>query len=1359
MTGKYSTISKDIKYPSKANWIKLTFVKKAIFLVLSIASFNHTFSQQFLFRNYDVNDGLESNTVYNIAQDDQGFMWFATKGALTRFDSQNFKTFKTDKSDSLSLGNNFIHIIKKYDSRSFLLGTENGLHIFDLKTEQFRQIHPTIVNTVYDIIIENNGYWIATDGGGLFYYDELNKQLKDYAEMFDGWENRHLLRRARAIVKDKFGRLWVGTYGDGLHVIDFSKKSISTFKTDNADLPISSNYILTLYKGLDETIWCGTLSGGLNRWSYEENRFYSYKFSEGKNSISDNIVRVIAQKDSQELLIGTEKGLNILNLKTNTFTSHQNSTDPNSLSDNAIWSIFVDFEKNVWIGTYFGGVNYLNLGETTIKHFYDQPEKSNTLNGNAVSSFYQQDDLNIWIGTEDGGLSYFDPTTERFLTLPEGLSSKNLSYTNVHAVLKDKKERLWIGTYSGGLDIYDPKTKKLTNYITEHVNNSVFHIIQDQRDRIWLGSFYGLNYYSDENGFTPVNDFDLESKRINVIMEDSNEDIWVASERLGLYTFSYTHNMWTDHSSYINVDKTLQSTIISLLEGSDKNIWIGLDGEGLLKYDVTTKVVDKIDLEKKIETVYTILEDKANGLWMSSNKGILYYNYVTKKIIHYTDWDYIQSKQFNYGNGLVDSEGKMYFGGINGFNVLDPYKLLNNDLNEPFGLLLTQLSINNKKIDTRSKDFHLTEVINHTEKIKLKHNQTFLNIEFSDINYQAPKSMNFEYKMEGFDNDWIYIGKDNKATYTNIPPGDYVFKVRSNNGHVQKTNSISIHISPPFYKHAIAYLIYGFLFLSGLILLIDTFKKRATVKNNIRLEKFKREEEKMFFKKKLEFFTDMAHEIRTPLTLITSPLDLILDKKLGQSEILSQLGIMKKNSDRLQILIDQLLDFRRVESESFKLSKRNIDLVNFTEDIYSRFSGLANKKGILFEFKSQDKSIFVDADTEALTKIFSNLLSNSFKFARSKVEISLDTDFNSVTGAFEAHVVIKDDGIGIPKDQEKDIFNRFFKVVEGEHEYNNLGGTGIGLSIAKLLTEMHGGRLEVESVQGEFTIFKVSILAKTVQNNNISANFLDHHKEENVPTGKVNLLIVEDNSDLLRFLTETFRNEDFAVLESKNGLEALEIIKSKKIDIIISDIMMPKMDGIELSMNIKQDSEISHLPIILLSAKSDVESKIEGIEIGADAYITKPFKFKHLLAMVNNLLDSREQLRKKYLNEPFTKITSLAHNSQDKQFVEKVVSAIEEHISDLNFSVELLSEELAMSRSGLHKKLKTITGQSPNELIRTIRLKKAVVLLQNGDKNISEVAFLTGFNSSSYFTKCFTEQFNVTPSHFTDKLKAEKPIK
>lgn len=1345
-----------MKLFNKTNFPKIVFLVLFFFLLSKFA-----FAQQFTFRNYGVNDGLESNTVYDIAQDDQGFMWFATKGALTRFDSQNFKTFKKNTPNSLLIGNNFIRVIKKFTSDSFLFGTEGGIYLFDLKTEDFKRIHPKITRTVSDILIEKDGYWIATDGEGLFFYNTVKKEIKNYSTF--GTSGKEIgINRTRAIVKDDIGRLWVGTYGNGMYVLNFDNNKVLNYREGESE-SLSNNFILTIYKGLDGTIWCGTLGGGLNRWSFENKRFYSYKFEEGKNSITDNIVRAIDQRSSDELLIGTEKGLNILNLESNKFTSYKNSSDINSLSDDAVWSIFTDKEKNVWIGTYFGGVNYLNLSKNTIKHFYKKSGDLNSLKGNAVSSFFEDEDKKLWIGTEDGGLNYFNPKTGNFLELPKVLDSQNLSYTNVHSVVKDKKGQLWIGTFSGGLDVYNPVTKKVTNYKNDNSsnsisNNSIFHIFQDSRGKIWLGTLYGLNTYVDKNVFNRVTRFGLDKIKINDILEDSVGTIWIITDRMGLYSYNYKLNLWRKYDISLKAAGLEESNIISLLQDDSGYMWIGLDGDGLLRYNPIDDSLERIDLQKKIETVYSILEDKMNGLWMSSNKGILYYNYKTKKIIHYTDWDYIQSKQFNYGKGFIDSTGKFYFGGINGFNVFIPEKLINNNLKEPYGLILTQLKINNRQINTRSKSYKLDEVINYTNKLELNHNETFLNIEFSDINYEAPKSMNFEYKMEGFDRDWIYIEKDNKATYTNIPPGDYVFKVRSNNGHVQKSSTINIHIAPPFYRHNLAYLLYALLLVSGLFLLSNFLKKRAMIRNTFRLEKFKREEEKMFFKKKLEFFTDMAHEIRTPLTLITAPLDLILDDKVEKSDIPSQLRIMKKNSDRLQVLIDHLLDFRRIESDSFKLTKRRIDLVNFIEDLYSRFSGLAIKKGILIEFISEENEIYLDADTEALTKIFSNLLFNSLKFARTKVIIGIQTEFNSAENNLEVFVSVKDDGIGIPRNHEKDIFNRFFKVVEGEYEYNNLGGTGIGLSIAKLLTEMHGGRLEVESVQGESTVFKVALRVNEFdQNTFLTTDYADISSSID-ESNKVHLLIVEDSSDLLSFLVNTFKKENFAVFEAKNGVEALEIINSKRVDIVVSDIMMPKMSGLDLSKQIKENSEISHIPVILLSAKSDVESKIEGLEIGADAYITKPFKFKHVLAMVNNLLGSREQLRKKYLNEPFTKITSLAHNNHDKKFVEKVVSIIEQHLSDLNFSVEYLSSELAMSRSGLHKKLKTITGQSPNELIRTIRLKKAVLLLQEGEKNISEVSYLTGFNSSSYFTKCFTEQFNKTPSHFFGKNQ-EKELK
>jgi ligand-binding sensor domain-containing protein len=384
-----------------------------------------------------VNDGLESNTVYDIAQDDQGFMWFATKGALTRFDSQNFKIFKKNIPDSLSIGNNFIRVIKKFTSDSFLFGTEDGIYLFDLKTEVFKRIHPKITRIVYDILVEKDGYWIATDGEGLFFYDIIKKEIKNYSTLFGNSKNVLGINRARAIVKDDMGRLWVGTYGNGMYVLNLSDNTVLNYKAGFESGSISNNFILTMFKGLDGTIWCGTLGGGLNRWSFENKRFYSYEFKEGKNSISDNIVRTINQRSRDELLIGTEKGLSILNLESNKFTSYKNSSDPNSLSDNAVWSIFIDKEKNVWIGTYFGGVNYLNLSENTIKHFYKKSSDPNSLKGNAVSCFYEDEDKKLWIGTEDGGLNYFNPKTGDFLELPKGLNIENLSYPNVHAGIND----------------------------------------------------------------------------------------------------------------------------------------------------------------------------------------------------------------------------------------------------------------------------------------------------------------------------------------------------------------------------------------------------------------------------------------------------------------------------------------------------------------------------------------------------------------------------------------------------------------------------------------------------------------------------------------------------------------------------------------------------------------------------------------------------------------------------------------------------------------------------------------------------------------------------------------------------------
>ena len=704
------------------------------------------------------------------------------------------------------------------------------------------------------------------------------------------------------------------------------------------------------------------------------------------------------------------------------------------------------------------------------------------------------------------------------------------------------------------------------------------------------------------------------------------------------------------------------------------------------------------------------------------------------------------------------SDGKMYLGGINGFNSFYPDSL--SEALSPNNITLTNFQLFNKEVAIESDNSPLHKMISFENNITLSYDQSVLSFNYAALSYIAPEKNQYAYIMEGFDQHWNEVGNQREATYTNLPPGTYTFKVKSTDIYGNwndKPAEMKLVIKAPFYRSDVAYTLYVLLLLGGIAAFRYFLISQARKKNLVKLEHLKNQREQEFYNQKIEFFTTMAHEIRTPLSLIIAPLEKLMNAEEWKPEIKEQLTIMDENSDRLLSLVNQLLDFRRIESDIYTIRKEELELISFIHSLYSRFSPISYQKGIQFLMVTNINRLTVFADPEAITKILTNLLINAFKFTRKKIEIKINEIFKQEEGKQYFSISILDDGIGIPAGQLENIFQAFFKVTNSGNQYNNQGGTGIGLALAKSLAEKHGGKLLVESKEGIETIFTVMIPYEVpeLKVTGSELNLVEVIEEPGVKEDKPAILVVEDDASLLEFISKSLRTENYKSICASNGLQALEMLENKEVDLIISDVMMPEMDGFEFCKEVKRNINYSHIPLILLTAKSNSEAEITGIENGADAYIVKPFKWKHVTVVIKNLLESRVRLMNKFTQQPFADVTTLTTNTHDKKFVEKLIEIIEERITDPQLSVEELSKEMSMSRSSLGKKLKAMSGHVPNEFIRLIRLKNAAKMLSSGEHNISEVGYLTGFNSPSYFSRCFLQQFNLTPSEFADKHKSK----
>lgn len=1314
-----------------------------------------TEAQQLLFRNFSVADGLPSGTVRAIMQDDKGYMWFGTKNGISRFDGYQFKNFQFKENAKGVLGNNFIHCITRIDSVHLWVGTENGAYILDLETEYFSLFTPTEGKTIFDILKDRNGYiWLASRLNGLYYFNTASGKTQQFT--FNGKSNSVSSNQTTRLEQDNDGNIWIGYFGAGIDVYDPVKKYFKNLRSTNSNL--SNNFINAIHKGIDGVMWVGTMNGGLCKWQKTEQQFKTYRAG-ADGALKDDIVRSIKQTTTGKLYVGTEKGLNVLDIATEKFTVYSNkSNDIFSISDNAVYSIYADRNGIVWTGTFFGGVNYFREKNSAFELYYPTGE-AGSLSGRAVSCFLEDKPGKYWVGTEDAGLHYYDAVTKTFQKYPFAGGQQKLSYHNVHSLLRDKNGNIWIGLFAGGVNVLNPSTGTVQYYRNKQgdtstlISDNIFSLYQDKDDVIWVGSDRGLcRFNSSANTFSIISTEGLLNTIIYDMYEDNSKAIWVATHNNGLLRMDKRTNAVQKIKSSSG---TAPAKLICLFDDAHGYLWIGTDGRGLYRYNYKTEELMPYTGYGLISAniIYGITGDDNGNLWFSSNNGLYSLHLQTEKIKHYSIQDNLQGKQFNYKALFKARNGNLFAGGIEGFNIINP--AVAEQTNEKVAVAVTNFQLFNKDVLPDSTSTGLQKQINYTSALTLKHDQSVMSFEYAGLGFAVTDKLQYAYKMEGFDPDWNYVGAERKATYTNLPPGTYTFKVKATadegNWNVPE-KTIRIIIKPPFYKTTLAYFIYVLL-LMGIV--YAAYKYSAAYmrrQNQLKVERMKNKEEQEFYARKIEFFTVMAHEIRTPLSLIIAPLEKLITLKKWDKTETEQLHIMEENSERLMDLVNQLLDFRRIESDAYTIKKEKVEVVSLVQSVYSRFSSLPYQKNIEFTLTTKTSSLLMDADPEVLHKILSNLLINAFKFARKKVRIVIE-EITNMQDETCLHLRVEDDGIGIPGENLQHIFKKFFTSSSGSHQYNNLGSSGIGLALASSLAEKHGGRLLVESKEGVKTVFTLELPLEKVKEPVLPIETDGSLGKE----AEATVLVADDDASLLNFIAGSLKTENYKVLKAANGKQALELIETQSVDIVLSDVMMPVMDGVEFCRQIKSDVQFSHIPLILLTAKSNSEAEIEGIESGADAYISKPFKWKHVLAVVKNLLESREKLKKRFSEQPNTEAEVLTTNRQDKEFIEKVVAIIQQRIIDPQLSVEELSKDLAISRSNLHKKLKSMSGLVPNELIRLVRLKQAAKLLATGENNISEVAYMTGFSSPSYFSKCFLQQFKMTPTDFLEK--PQKPRK
>ena len=945
----------------------------------------------------------------------------------------------------------------------------------------------------------------------------------------------------------------------------------------------------------------------------------------------------------------------------------------------------------------------IRTNNATFEKYYPITGK-NSLSGKVVREFCEDEEGNLWIGTEDGGLNKFNTKTKQFTPL-------NLSglHYNIHALSLDHNT-LWIGTYSKGLYALDLRTNHSRHYTmgdaeNELNDNNIYSMCRTSSGELYIGTTTGLNQYNyQSDNFTRIHKMD--GIFIFSILEDSKGNIWFATYNSGIFKYNPRDKSWKNYvSSPDNPHGLPYNKVISIYEDSKQRLWFSILGHGFCSLNEDTETFISYDSSQGLanDVIYKIIEEKDDILWLTSNKGLIRFDLSTKKSTIYTDSNGLLTNQFNYCSGIKSKDGTIYFGCINGFIAFKPDLFTENTGFPP--VAITDFLLFNKSADIGSTDSPLAQSVTYTQNIELKYNQNSFSFRFAALGYASPEENCLSYTLKGFDKEWYYTSKSATATYTNLKPGTYTFCVKAANGKGEwndEYREIQIHIAPPFWKTVWAYIIYVILAIIITSYTLYRFRKQITDKHKRQLEVLESEKEKEIYHAKIDFFTNIAHEIRTPLTLIKGPLENILKKEeINTHSLKDNLSIMERNTMRLLDLTNQLLDFRKTEAQGFQLNFMICDISQLIKDTYIRFDPAAKQNDLTFKIGLPEQNFNAAVDKEALTKILSNLFNNAVKYAKSYIHVSLHAPTDEQNDFFS--ITVSNDGLPIPVEMKEKIFEPFVQIKNVSNGQTKTG-TGIGLPLARSLTELHRGKLYLKD--SDDICFCIELPIK--QEKTILLQKTEIEKPVNTPTvirqhqTDICILVVEDDPEMQSFISSQLGNA-YSVMNASNGKEALKILSENTISLVVSDVMMPEMNGFELCRTLKTNIEYSHIPIILLTAKATIQSKIEGIELGADDYIEKPFSTEYLLARIANLLSNQEKLRQAFTSSPFVNAQTIALTKADEAFLEKLTEVIKSNISEPEFNVDILAEKMNMSRSSLHRKIKGIAQITPNEFIQLER--------------------------------------------------------
>ena len=1359
-----------------------------------------------VFKSSSVLNSLPSKDVQSVYQDRDGYIWISTRNGLFQYDGYSITTYKSNLYCPDLLTNNNIYCVAEDAQHRLWIGTYSGLNVLDKQTGQIRKIDDPEINGIgisQILVTSDNRILFATEGGLLEYLEDSNRFLAFNQDNTDGVFPKTTVK---SLFEDDRGDIWIGTWSQGL--FRYEKRTGKYRKYPQMN---SGNSAHVVFQDSHKNIWVGTWGAGLHllhdAYNPEKTTWTTFTHDENRSgTISDNLIYAISEDlNTNSLWVGTRSGLSILSLRDMemlhwSFENCYSGESENSITSSEVASLLRDRQGIMWVGMIGGGVNMANTRKA--KFNLDRlSEAKRILKSNSVRSILLDDEGQLWMGISTYGFGVEDRRTGKFThhgQMPDFSSYRGIS-TVMSIMQSPSTGHIWIGVYNGGayeIDKSAPVGKRVKAYNSSNApwmcNSCIYYICEDSKQNLWFATKSGVSMRAADG--TPVRfdslkvgDVAVRDMVVMQLVEGHDSEMWLASNTHGVIRIQGSGNSLSGYtfSGYSVSNGKLNSDYANCIyKDVEGRIWVGTGGSGLSLYDAVEDVFLPAHKLWNLpgDAVTNIQSDKKGNLWLGTNAGLLRLTVprdlqnVTYRL--YTTSDGLQDNIFNRGASFVASDGEMFFGGHRGYNSFYPDKQDEQVFSSP--VVITDIKVFNQSW-TALSDKERSEISNlsprFTDKIVLDYKRNNFSIEFSALEYANPERNRYAYRLDGFDAGWQYTDASKRfAYYNNLKSGTYTFYVKSSNSNGiwdENIQTVKVVILPPPWKTWWAYTLYIIVLLGISWYIYRIVRNRIRLRNALHLREMEQAKSEEINHAKLQFFTNITHELLTPLTIISASVDELKQTAPAYKE---QYDVMTHNINRLIRLLQQILEFRKAETGNLKLKVLQGDLVLFVRRSLDGFRPLMKKKDIRFTIQSDADKCLAFFDPDKLDKILYNLLSNASKYNKPGGKVGIELNCDEVNGI--ACIIVKDNGPGIPKESQKNLFKRFY---EGDYRKFNTIGTGIGLSLVRDLVTLHHGSISVESEEGKGAAFKIQFpvhrfaysedeiddavtlldsdgidaVQEDVVITDAQADILEENLipvEQSVAEKSHTLLLVEDNEDLLGLMVKLLGG-DYTIHTATNGKEALEVVELEDIDLIVSDVMMPVMDGIEFCRNIKGNFDTSHIPLILLTAKKQEEDRVEAYESGADAFITKPFNLSVLHARIGNLLKSRERVMKDFKKQLVFEAKELNYTSMDEDFLQRAIDCVNRHLDDPNFDQTQFLEEMNTTKSTFFRKLKSLTGLTYVSFIRNIRMKAACRIMEEKKHvRISELAYAVGYNDPRYFSSIFKKEIGMQPSEYMERF-------